>query len=256
MNEEVLIKSIEKRAKKKRLSSSIEKLKYASRLFFLPMGENKFNKVLFVGVGHGHDALLALAENKAEVVVGVDPYIAEDGNDNEDYDELVALIDELDLTHRFILHKETIQGFLERNTDVYDLIVIPDVLHHIFVTCESLAQSQLFHEAKALFRQLRMISATPDSVLAISEAYRFGLRPWLSKKGFIAGHIDYFTKQSPDQWGHAAASGGWQCIESRVYVPFALRKLSWLLRRSVLRWVFATRYFSYYKGSPLPLRRP
>lgn len=249
MNEEVLIKSIEQRSEKRGLASSIEKMRYALKLFFLPIRRNKFSKVLFVGVGHGHDALLALLENKTDVVVGVDPFIAEDGNDDEDYDELVALINELNLTNRFFLHKETIQSFLEKTSEVYDLIIITDVLHHIFVTCEPLSQSQCFHVAKALFGQLRMAAAAPNSVLAISEAYRFGLRPWLSRKGLIEGHVDYHTKQSPSQWEYAATAGGWKYIETRVYVPFALRKLSWLLRRSALRWVFATRYCSYYKAA-------
>lgn len=237
---------VKQRAEKRGLSVSLEKMEYATQAFFAPLPEGRFENALFVGVGHGHDALVALAGKKIIRVVGVDPYIESDGNGEEDYQSLLETIRSLGLTDHFVVHKATIQEFLIDNHETFDLIVIADVLHHIFVSLEPLSKSVLFDDAKSLFSTLKDVA--PNGYLAISDVQRHGLRPWLHRVGLLPGSVDYRTKQSHRQWDYVVTQAGWSGIGFKNYLPYRLRKITFLLDGLWGRWSLCDKYFLYYKN--------
>jgi len=109
------------------------------------------DKALYVGVGHGHDALYALLMGYVNNIVGVDPYYESDGNDEQDYYELISLIARYDLHNRFKVYRSTIKSYLEDSNDMVDHVFFIDLLHHIFVTKHRLRESESFIQAVDLF---------------------------------------------------------------------------------------------------------
>lgn len=237
---------IHERARKRGLSVSFEKMQYAGNVFLESLPQDRFKNALFIGVGHGHDALLSLANGNIERVVGVDPYIESDGNGDEDYRDLIEAIRDYGLGERFAVHKATIEEFLDYNNESFDLIVIADVLHHIFVTRDRLVKSSLFDDARSLFRSLK--EAAPGGYLAISDVQRYGLRPWATRLGILKGNVNYATKQSHWQWDRAIVEAGWARIGMKNYIPYRLRNLSPLLGGNLGRWTICSKYFLYYKN--------
>ena len=99
---------INERALRRNLSITFTKMKYALNEFLDINTPSLAKRALFIGVGQGHSAVLAMLENRVEIIDGVDPYIESDGNDDTDYDELKVIIASYNLEKRFFLHKETI----------------------------------------------------------------------------------------------------------------------------------------------------
>ncbi|MDX1488263.1 MAG: class I SAM-dependent methyltransferase [Acidiferrobacterales bacterium] len=177
---------------------------------------------MYVGVGHGFDALLALNTGLTEHIIGVDPYIDSDGNDNEDYDHLMNMLDEFNMQDCFSIERMTIQKFLQNNSGRFDLIICNDVLHHIFWTDALLSESELFPEALSLFRMLRKASR-PGGNLVVADVERHGLRQILSALGVLKTSVNYGTKQPRREWCRAAANAGWMLANQANYVPWRLR---------------------------------
>ncbi len=232
-------------ARRPQLTSSLDRHIYYERAF---LGARRFGSALVVGVGHGHDALLSLLDGRFERADGVDPYHADHGNDSTDHQHLLALISELGLTARFEVHRMEIQDFLASCERRYDLILLPDVLHHIFVTDQPLRKSALYAPCRTLFGALRGVAA-PGAVLAISDAPRSGLRPSLVRHGVLRSTVDYRTKQAAEEWRAAAQEAGWRFESADPYVPYALRHLRGLLKWPPLPWLYADRYFLRFSAA-------
>ena len=197
-------------------------MRYLNDCLFGDIPSRRPGTTLYVGVGHGLDALLALQQGLTEKIVGVDPYISTDGNDDQDYQALVDEIDALQLTDRFQVHRSTIEEYIPGASDRFDCIICNDVLHHIFVTKQLLTRSSLMTPAEDLFRNMLSV-ANPGCTLVISDVERHGLRPMLSRWGLMGGNVNYRTKQSRGQWVEAATAGGWSRVSEINYVPWRLR---------------------------------
>jgi len=198
-----------------------------------------------MGVGHGLDALLALYDGLVDSVVGVDPYIGEHGNDDEDYGNLLDVIAELDFANRFSVERKTGQEYLASSDENFDVIVFNDVLHHIFCTEERLTHSAELQDAAALFKSLRLVGAR----LVVGEPGRHGLRQYLAKRRFVKTTVNYSTKQSWRQWDAAARAGGWVRMGLQNYVPYALRRQASFLGGAIGRATVCDKYFLYYGKS-------
>lgn len=102
----VLKTAIETRSRKRNLTANLDKLSYANEISLEHIPENNPSKdVLLIGVGSGHDVVSNLLQNKFHSALGIDLYIATDGNDDEDYRTLLELIDNYGLSQRFHLEK-------------------------------------------------------------------------------------------------------------------------------------------------------
>ena len=110
--------------------------------------------ILYVGVGHGLDMITCALLNPEAQYVGVDPFIRDDGNDNEDY-----LILKSTAPFNVKIEKIKIQEYLLKHKSLakFDLVVISDCLHHIFVTSENLCNSPMASSVLQLFIDLRAI---------------------------------------------------------------------------------------------------
>ena len=244
MNDERLEKlstHIIERSKNRGLHVDVNKLRYSLdwQLSSLPSHIGK--SVLFVGVGHGHDALIGLLQGKFKHVVGVDPYIETDGNGEEDFLALQSILSELNLKSNFSIYPSKIQDFLVDKEKSFDLIVCNDVLHHIFVDKARLSDSKYFEKAVELFRQLRSVISN-DGIMIVKEAQRFGLRPFLYRSGLLQGEVDYSTKQSWPEWANAATQGGWHMDSLNNYVPYAFRNFSRLFGGFIGRYTICDLY--------------
>ena len=191
---------------------------YGSDFIFRDL-ELPFSNVLYVGIGHGLDAVLNLVTSRFGSVTGVDPYLETDGNGDIDYDNLLELRQRLGLEHRLHVFRQTIQEFLQATPCTFDLVVIMDVLHHMFVTTARLNESDLKDEAVGLFRLLRQRC---KKNLVVLECERHGLRPLVERHGILRGHIDYSTKQCWQEWDAVIRTGGFRFLRKRNYIPFAL----------------------------------
>ena len=143
------------RAERRGLRVDMDRLAYANDVCYRLLRLPHRARILIVGIGHGHDALMALHKIPSITIVGVDPYRALDGNDDRDYRELNGLVERLHVQSRLQAVKSTIEVYLESNPPPFDAIICPDVLHHIFVTRTPLNRSDEFTSATALFRRLR-----------------------------------------------------------------------------------------------------
>lgn len=252
MNDElslsVLRQALESRSGRRDLHLDLERLRYSTDRFFEAAGISHNAHILYVGVGHGHDALMALILGKTGSVVGVDPYIESDGNGPEDHEALLETISLLDLTERFSVYRGTVQEYLKQAENPFDAVVCADVLHHIFVTRLPLLESDEGPRAVALFRRLSEITS-PRGILLVSDTSRHGLRPWLHRVGLLSGPVDYVTKQSWTSWSGAAEEAGW-CRKSLTnYVPWAVRRWGRLLDGRLGRYTLCDRYFLLFDSS-------
>lgn len=239
-----LEEAIRERARRRSLTGSLDGMRCANGYLF---AGGPARNTLYVGIGHGLDALLALTDGEVEKAVGVDPFIAEHGNDEDDYETLKRLIAELGLSGRFLLYKEVIQDYQPPKGDTADLIVINDVLHHIFETAEPLRQSTLYPHAVALFGRLQEI-ASPDTRLVIGDVSRHGLRPLLGRLGLLHPWIDYSTKQNWREWDAAARQAGWERTGISNYTPYRARRLALLFQGPVARYTLCNKYFLTYRS--------
>jgi len=178
-------------------------------------------------------------------VVGVDPYIDNDGNDTQDYDDLNTTIQELDLRDRFSVVRERIEDYLQHAGTTFDCIVFNDVLHHIFVTKALLRNDACLPPAVALFESLGALS-NAGGTLVISDVERHGLRPMLTRIGALAGHVNYRTKQPREEWTHAAVKGGWTLFDQANYVPWRFRAMAKFWSGAPGRYTLCDKYFLYF----------
>jgi SAM-dependent methyltransferase len=247
---DILKQAMEKRAKHRGLKVDFERMRYFnSALFEDEIGVVNSN-TLYVGCGHGHDALLALLDGLTQCVVGVDPYISGHGNNDEDYRLLGEIIDELDLAGRFAVKRMLIQDYLEETDQKFDRIVINDVLHHIFVTDERLTKSDLFSDAVELFASLSEV-LTDDGALLIADVGRHGFRQYVHRVARPLGvsHFqgNYTHKQQWNEWDAAVQKGGWRLMALRNYVPYGLREHSNMLGGALGRATLCDKYFLTYR---------
>lgn len=202
--------------------------------------------VLYVGVGHGLDVLADLADGRVCRATGVDPYMAEAGNDDRDYDELTALIAELEFRDRFTVYRTTVQEYLGGTRQCFSAIVCFDVLHHIFVTEDRLTRSVMAEDAVALFRAFRD-HLEPGGVLLLSETERFGLRQMLRAVGVLDGTVNYRTKQPFGEWHTLLTKAGFRPEERQVYIPWALRRWRGVLDNSFGLYTVSDRFIATYR---------
>ncbi len=244
----ILEESIVRRADRRDLHVSLNHLRYALNEFFRHIPESARGKALFVGVGHGHDAMLALLNGYVQSVVGVDTYGdeegGEEGNDAVDYQELQDLIDKCGVRDRFVVHKETVQSYLAATQERFDLIVCADVLHHIFETTELLSRSSSFEPAAQLFNEFAKVS-NPNACVAISEFQRHGLRPFLKQIGILKGHVYYTHKQPWSEWRKAGEASSWKLHQLVNYIPYAFRNQQWFWSPFWGRYTLCDRYYLF-----------
>jgi SAM-dependent methyltransferase len=234
-----------RRAKKQKVHGTLAHLRYVNACFFEHIPLRCRKRVLYVGCGHGHDALLAILDSHVEEVVGVDPYEG-GGNDDEDCVELKNLSDEYARKHRFTVERIDCETYLENVENEFDLIVAADVLHHIFSTSQPLRSSPLYPRAVDLFRSF-FRSAKPHGVVAVSEVHRNGLRPFLKRHGVLKGHVHYRTKQNSAEWCRPALDARWQVMCVKNYVTYAFRSRRRLWGGLLGRRTLCDRYFIYLK---------
>ncbi|WKZ56982.1 MAG: hypothetical protein QY326_09640 [Bdellovibrionota bacterium] len=239
--EAVLEACIAKRALRRQLRVDLPRTRYAVRRIFSTLKDSPAEHALVVGVGHGHDAVMALLDDQVRLLDGVDPYISDDGNDDDDFNELLSLIEATGLQRRMFVHRTTIDEHLSATTQHYDLIVINDVLHHLFLTRSRLESSQLFERAVHLAAALRKV-ASDDCTLTICDVERHGMRQLLYRMGLMRSWVDFSTKQHWGSWVRAFKESGWQLHSKRNYVPFALRTLEPLLSTPLGSFTACERY--------------
>ena len=248
MNKDVLEKSITKRGFEKNLSIDIKKLHYAIKYYYHYTGV-KINRLLVIGIGHGHDAILSLLEGYVEKIDGVDPYYANDGNDDDDYKSLLDIIYKLKLNNDVNIYKMTIQDYLEKYTNItdqYDMVIIPDTLHHIFVTQSNISSSKYENDCVQLFKIIYKV-VKPGGYMCISEAPRYGIIPFLSKYRIIKTDVDYTTKQQMSEWINILAETNWSYKNYAIYIPYAFKILYKLNKSKFFSYIFSSRYLLYYK---------
>jgi hypothetical protein len=223
--------AIIRRAKRRNLTVNLEKMAYVDQWIFSHT-KSTCRNALYVGVGHGHDALYALLEGNVDRVVGVDPYIASDGSDEQDYNELKELIDRYDIHDRFKVYKTTIQDYLAHSEEMFDHVFLIDVLHHIFASKSRLRQSKYFAEAVDLFKSIWQRTNYGGRLIAV-EVERHGIRQLLVRMGVIKSFIDYSTKQPWYEWTTAMTKADFSYVDKSIYIPWVLRRLKRLFNNSV-----------------------
>jgi len=215
--------AIKRRAIRRKLTVDLEKMAYVDQWIFSHT-KSRCRNALYVGVGHGHDALYALLEGNVDRVVGVDPYVESDGSDEQDYNELITLIEKYGLHDRFKVYKTTIQDYLIHSEEMFDHVFLIDVLHHVFATKSRLRKSKYFAQAIELFRAIWKRTDHGGRLIAV-EVERYGLRQLLVRMGFVEGFIDYSTKQSWYEWTAAMTGADFTYVDKSTYIPWALRGL-------------------------------
>jgi hypothetical protein len=242
--------AIKRRAKHRGLNVDFERMRYFNSLLFDIGAGEQAGQTLYVGVGHGHDALLAIADHQTERVIGVDPYISGHGNNDEDLRLLLEIIEELDLIEQFTVKRMLVQEHLEQAGKKVDRIVCNDVLHHIFVTEERLTKSELFPGAVELFRRF-LDSVTDDGVLLVADVGRHGLRQYIHRVaralGFARFQGNYIRKQQWSEWDAALQEAGWRRESVRNYIPFSLKEHDSLFGGWLGRATLCDKYFLTYR---------
>lgn len=221
--QDIFEQAIAERSSRRGLCLDLARLDYQlgyGERFFLECGE----RVLFVGVGHGFDALRALQSGRVSVAVGVDPYFGDHGNDEGDLDTLVKLAGRMGLAERLSVHRMAVQEYLRDNREPFTGMVVFDVLHHIFEDSRNLRSTSRWRELVDFMRLLHAGLAPGGGVL-IQETEPVGLRQLATRMGWLKGTVDYSTKQSWRVWAGAASKAGFEVKKRTTYVPFALRRL-------------------------------
>jgi hypothetical protein len=243
----LLSNHIESRNITRRLKVNINKLAYSNNYLFVNNSSMKQKSALHIGLGHGHDTILSLLNNDINTAVGVDPFIESDGNGDSDYSGLLQLRDEMNLTERLQVFRLSIQDYLKKNDKKFDLIIINDVLHHMFVTKKRLDKSSLFLEAVGFFSKLK--NASHDStVLVVSDRIRHGFRPMLITIGLSKSETDYSTKQSARQWTKAIEKSGWKLFHTVNYIPYPLKKYTFFFQNRIFKHIICDKYYLYFNS--------
>ena len=201
---------------------------------------------LFIGVGHGHDALVALLGGWIDSAVGVDPYVETDGNGPEDYVQLLELREHLGLRDRFEVRREGIEEYLKNCAQLFDVVICGDVLHHIFVESGDLRTSATSSRIRDLFSQLGK-AVHPGGHLVITEITPLGLRPIASRLGLDPARVTYDTKHTWSEWHGCVPPSVWKIEHVASYVPYALRAWRFLLAGRFGRVTVSDRYRMAYR---------
>jgi len=233
------------RASRRGLSVDPARIAYLQE-YLSPYLEKHGERVLYVGVGHGHDALYALLTGLVERAVGVDPYSGRQGNDYEDYLSLKELIESYGLEDRFEIHPCTIQEYLSSIVERFTAVMAFDVLHHIFVTTDHLSRSSLFPQVVSLMGGLSE-RIEEGGLLLVQEAEPRGLRQLLTRLGLLSGTVNYGTKQSWREWRRAISAAGFTFRERQVYIPWALKRWRWALNNGAGLYTVSDRSISVYQ---------
>lgn len=241
----LLDQAITARSQRRGLLADLGRLRYANGYIYGRRRRGAAQTVLYAGVGHGLDALLALLDGDAERIIGVDPYHAEEGSDDSDYLTLQQLIATCGLARQFELHRCTLDEYRWEPGNRIDRIVFNDVLHHIFVTRQALIRSPLFSDATRLFTHLHAAAAA-QTQLVVGDVMRHGLRPLLARAGIIHSCIKYPTKQDWQEWDAAAKAGGWRRRSVINYLPYRLRRLQAVCAGPLARYLICDRYYLTY----------
>ena len=237
---EIIDSLISQRSNRRKLRVNRDTIRYSNNYIFAPSGSSE-ETVLVVGIGHGHDTLVALADNYAARIVGVDPYFSAQGNDDADYLALTGTATRLNFGNRLVVEKMIIEEYLAETQQTFDRIVCNDVLHHIFESTQRLSEVKSGDLAIKLFAQLRAV-CRPGGTLVICEVGRWGLRQVLGRSGILGGNVDYRSKQGWRVWRSLARTAGWDPISIRTYVPYPLRKYRAAFSGATGRWLACDRY--------------
>lgn len=237
--------TIEMRAKRRGLYISVEKFRYANNYIY-PV-KDTIEKALYVGIGHGQDAIIALLDNKVKKIIGVDPYISEDGNDDIDYKELNELILQCNLSERIEIHRTTVQDYMRSDANnKFDLIIFNDVLHHIFWTEKLLDQSEYYNGAVELFSMISSL-LNDDGMVVVADVVRTGIRPLMVTLGLINTAVVYKAKQPSSQWSKAASSS-FRLLKRRAYIPYMFRKIRTIIPGTIaIVSGLSDKYFLYFQ---------
>lgn len=244
-SEEILRAAVDERSHRYSLATTLDGIRYSNE--FHLKGRQHYQKALFVGVGHGLDAIAALVDERLDQAVGVDPFISDHGNDDRAYNRLLDLISRLGLEKRFIVNRMSIQEFCSGTDDSFDLITMNDTLHHIIETRESLRKSSLFPKAVELCRSLLPVAAG-DGRLIISDVSRHGVRPILNRVGITKVSVDYSSKQNWRQWHAAISAAGWQLERIENYLPFRIGSWAKAVPSGLARYTICDRYCLVYSN--------
>ena len=237
---------IQARADRRGIRVDAARLRYANSCLYEMLSGPPPQTALYVGVGHGHDALLALTNGLVQGIVGVDPYIGSHGNDEQDYRDLLGLIEENRLSERFTVERSRIEDYLDDPAGPFDMILFNDVLHHIFVTEKRLGESDDFAAAVDLFGRLAEVAGA-EGTMVVADVERHGLRPFLHNRHVLKGSMNYRTKQSWREWAKAATAGGWSLVRLCNYVPWQFRRQRRLWQGGLARRTLCDKYFAYFQ---------
>ena len=241
MIDQVLSNAISARGAKNGLHITSGHIEYVVDELFYPVGNR--GAVLYVGIGHGQDAIMALMNANVRTITGIDPY----KTNVHEYVDLLSLIKKYELEGFFNLHKTSLEEYLSNLTPKtkFDSIVCCDVLHHIFATGTLVLRDSLVYiRALETFKKLRSVGNN----LIVSDVQRHGLRPFLAKYGILKTGVNYQKKQDWQEWNHVITEAGWKLKEKKTYVPFALRNYKSMLNNELAQHTICDRYFLYYES--------
>jgi SAM-dependent methyltransferase len=123
----------------------------------------------------------------------------------------------------------------------FDLVVINDVMHHMFETRHRLRKSHLRSDVESFFAQL-LKRVRPGGCVIISDVYRFGLRQMLAMGGVRMTDVYYESKQSPREWSDAANAAGWTIDAVIDYIPYRVSRIIPRAFASLVRYSISDRY--------------
>jgi SAM-dependent methyltransferase len=226
----ILRRYMEQRANRQGLGTTLEKLAYVQNHFSAALTEQG-KRALYVGVGNGHDAVYCLLRGAVQQVVGVDPYLSEQGNP-ADRTPLMQLVDECGLGRQIEIVVSTIEDYLRKSNESFSAVVMFDVLHHIFPHRQPLWGGEHQAQAVALAGELYK-HLDPGGILLVQETEPWGLRQILTRLGVMGGKVDYGAKQHWRQWSRIMAAAGFTLERRVVYIPWALRRMKAFLNNGI-----------------------
>ncbi len=239
MDKSRLAEVISEKADERDLTISYDKLIYNIETWI--DGVENRGRVLDIGCGGGFALCLLCARYEFDYGIGVDPYIPEDGNDEEDYKALINLITDMGFRDRIEIFRSPIKIFFENHFEEsnFDLVLMRDVLHHIFPSEKPLYKNfNMSEDCEKLLVNVRKRLHNKGTLL-IEEVARTGLRQILLK----SKNVSYYNKQNISEWKKVLDAAGFKKIEVRTYVPYCLRLLRKLLDNPFGRKLCCTRYF-------------